>query len=78
MRSEYVRYTSVLRLRSTARTTCRALNRIDMRSEKTLSCCRIGPLKAIVATCRQAIDASGGSSAMPSEPLMPPVRARDT
>ncbi|MNW05010.1 hypothetical protein D3C71_2011920 [compost metagenome] len=68
----------MLRLRSTARTTCRVLNRIDIRSENTSSCALTGPLKLMGPTWRQAIDASGGSSAMPSEPLMPPVRARET
>jgi hypothetical protein len=48
----------------------------DMRSLNTSVCCLSGSLKLSGPTCRHAIDASVGSSATPSVPLIPPVRAR--
>ena len=77
-RSEYVRYTSVLRARSTMRTMRSRLNRMLRRSLNTSSCWRSGSLTEIGPTWRQAMEASDLSSAMPSAPLMPPVLACDT
>eukprot|EP01022_Parablepharisma_sp_SALTPOND_P014695 TRINITY_DN2018_c0_g1_i2.p1 TRINITY_DN2018_c0_g1~~TRINITY_DN2018_c0_g1_i2.p1 ORF type:complete len:1935 (-),score=514.39 TRINITY_DN2018_c0_g1_i2:42295-48099(-) len=77
--SEYVRQTRVLRLVSTTRTTCRRLKRMDMRSLKTSSWTGSFSLNCTVgATWRQAMEASDLSSARPTVPLTPPVRARET
>ncbi|MNG31429.1 hypothetical protein D3C84_1172240 [compost metagenome] len=60
------------------RTTRRRLNMIDWRSLKISSCLGRGWGTLIGPTWRQAMDASALSSARPSAPEMPPVRARDT
>ena len=77
-RSEYVRYTSVLRLLSTMRTTRRRLKSSEVRSVNTSYCCLIGPAKLIAPVAWQLMEASDLSSASPSAPLTPPVLARET
>lgn len=67
-----------MRFASTMRTMRSFLNSSDMRSLKTSSCCGSGFGKPMGPTWRQAIEASARSSATPSAPLMPPVRARET
>ena len=72
----YARYTSVRRVRSTRRTTRVCLKMSDVRSLNTSASFGNFAISTVIGpTCRHASAKRERSSAIPTLPFMPPVRA---